>query len=105
MRTTRKIYYPRRGKMARREVIEIQCDRCGRTETQEKSQAEKASVVELVIEFQTERHEYADLCMRCRKACEGYFKSLTKQTEKDAQESPAPVAEKKSGMFGLGGQK
>jgi len=89
--------------MARREVVEIICDRCGRTETQEPSQAGKAAKVELVIEFQTERHEYEDLCMRCRKACEGYFKSMTKQTEKEEAE-PEPGQERR-GLLGLGGKK
>ena len=90
--------------MARREVIEVTCDRCGRTETQGKSEEPKASESELTIEFQGERHKYADLCMRCRRACEGYFKSLTKQVDQK-EESEAPPIQEKRGLLGLGGKK
>jgi hypothetical protein len=87
--------------MARRKVVEIICDRCGKTETQEPSQESKAEGAELVVEFQGRRNEYADLCLRCRKACDGYFKSLTKQLEKEESSSPA---EEKKRIFGLGGK-
>ena len=85
--------------MARREVIEVICDRCGRTETQGKSEETKAESYELLIEFQGEKHKYGDLCMRCRGACEGYFKSMTKQVEKKDEAPPAP---KKPGILSLG---
>ena len=88
--------------MARREVIEITCDRCGRTETQEPTQAGKDFKVELTIEFHAEKHQYDDLCMRCRKACENYFKSITKQVENESGENPAGTPIEKKGMFGLG---
>jgi len=90
--------------MARREVIEVICDRCSRTETQEPSEAGKAYETELTVTFEGETVEYKDLCMRCRKACDGYFKSLTKQSDKDEPDT-APVPESKPGMFGLGGKK
>lgn len=86
--------------MARRKVVEVICDRCGKTETQEPSQETKAEGPELIIGFQGERREYVDLCMRCRNACEGYFKSLTKQTE---TQEPKPKEEaKKPGVLSLG---
>jgi len=89
--------------MARRQVVEVICDRCGKTETQEPSQEAKSGdgVPELVVQFQAERHEYTDLCVRCRDACENYFKSITKQTEKEKEAPPA----KKTGLLGLGGRK
>lgn len=87
--------------MARREVIEVTCDRCSKTETQEPSEAGKAYETELTVTFEGETAEYKDLCMRCRKACDGYFKSLTKQHDGKDE----PEQDKKTGMFGLGGQK
>lgn len=88
--------------MARRQVVEVICDRCGRTETQEPIQEAKAGP-ELTVKFQGETKEYIDLCIRCRKACGGYFKSLTKKIEKEPEQKPAP-APKKTGLLGLGGK-
>lgn len=87
--------------MARRQVIEVKCDRCGKTETQENRNHSGASVpTEMTVSFQGKTVSYEDLCTRCRGACEGYFKSITKQTEKIKEEAP-----KKSGLLGLGGRK
>jgi hypothetical protein len=90
--------------MARRKVIEVICDRCGKTETQEPSQEAKAEGPELIVEFQGERKEYSDLCIRCRSACEGYFRGLTKQVEKVGKEEKAKEAPKgKPGLLsGIG---
>jgi hypothetical protein len=91
--------------MARREVIEVQCDRCGRTETQEWSNKAKEQNhdPEVEVTFHAQTVVYEDLCERCRGACEGYFKSLTKQAERPEQEAPKPLP--KPGLLGLGGKK
>jgi hypothetical protein len=95
--------------MARRPVLEIQCDRCSKIETQEMhpSAGETKHVEELVVSFQGEEVHYSDLCTRCMGACKNYFLSMTKQNdEKDsAAATPAPEDEKGSGFLGLGGKK
>ena len=93
--------------MARRQVVELICDRCGKTETQEPSQVASAQpgVPELVVGFLGDKHEYMDLCLRCRKACEGYFKSMTKQTEQAEQPEGTTAEPERKGLLGLGGRK
>jgi hypothetical protein len=78
--------------MARRQVLEIQCDRCGKTETQEipKGDGDKAHEVELFVRFRGQEVKYSDLCLRCRGACEGYFQSITKTREKTTEEEKEP---------------
>lgn len=92
--------------MARREVIEIICDRCSRTETQEPltEAAITKAEFELKVTFHDQSVQYQDLCKRCRKACEGYFKSMTKQVEQEEKLVEDGTPERK-GMFGLGGKK
>jgi len=86
--------------MARREVIEVTCDRCARTETQPKSN-EPMHTPELRVTFHGVTTEYGDLCVRCRSAVENYFKSMTKRNdeeEKAPDKSEEPPA--KTGLFG-----
>jgi len=93
--------------MARRQVLEVTCDRCSKTETQDvESVPEKGDELEVTFHGQTVK--YADLCKRCRGACENYFKSLTKQP--DADEEPEKKEEatppgKPQGFLGMGGKK
>ena len=86
--------------MARRQVLEVQCDRCGKVETQEtpKSTGTTIPEQELQVSFRGQSMEYGDLCVRCRSACENYFKSMTKQLDPDQPEEP-----KKKSLLGLGG--
>lgn len=95
--------------MARRQVVEIKCDRCQRVENQEVVQASPVAE-ELVVTFQGQTVKYGDLCKRCREACANYFKSMTKQLEeeKKSKEVPEPkkeIPEPKGGFLGLGGKK
>jgi hypothetical protein len=88
--------------MARREVIEINCDRCKRTETQPISAQPASNSPELEITFQGQKIVYSDLCKRCRDAVTGYFKQMTMQmSPKEEPANPAaPVAEQpKKGLF------
>ncbi len=69
--------------MARRRVLEVTCDRCDRTETQELTEeGQDPNLVELQVTFHGESVQYGDLCNRCRSAIEGYFAQMTKQVAK-----------------------
>jgi len=90
--------------MARRQVLELVCDRCGKTETQElSSQPKSEGSKELEIKFHGETMSFEDLCHRCRRACVNYIKQLKMETEEKKTESvdssPPPVEEKRS-LFG-----
>lgn len=80
--------------MARREVLEVTCDRCDRTETQPKVDRPQLGP-ELKISFLGEEVVYEDLCTRCRGAVSNYFDSLTK-----SKDPPSKEPEAKTGLFG-----
>jgi hypothetical protein len=92
--------------MARREVIEINCDRCGGKDLQDKAVLQ--DVAELEVTFHGKKTIYKDLCIRCRCAVEGYFLRMTKQEPEAKKEdgtnpppnAPAAEGEKKKGLFG-----
>lgn len=101
--------------MARRDVIEVTCDRCGRTETQSSTEAPKREgqekpAPEIEASFHGEKLAFNDLCKRCREAVKGYFTRISKKTEDASAPSampgdPAPTAEvkeepKKRGFLG-----
>lgn len=76
--------------MARREVLEVTCDRCERVETQTKSEAKKPEGVtlELKVNFRGEAAEYEDLCRRCRDAVGSYYAKIVKKVvDKDPEKS------------------
>ena len=107
MRHLRLMTYLRSGKMARREVLEVKCDRCGRSDLQEKNLL--IDEPELIATFRKQKFEYKDLCTRCREAVGGYFKRMTKQEEatdpkvtQPPAPAPEPIAEepKKRGFLG-----
>jgi hypothetical protein len=75
--------------MARRDVIEITCDRCGRTETQGSAEAPKTQGPEIDATFHGEKISFSDLCKRCREAVNGYFSRIAKKA--DDQEKPSNV--------------
>lgn len=80
--------------MARREVIEVTCDRCGKVETQTTSELRQDVSSELAVTFHEETVSFGDLCRRCRVAVDGYFKKLVKKAEEE--KSPESQPEKKS---------
>jgi hypothetical protein len=111
MRRLATVTFFRSGKVARREVVEITCDRCGRTETQNSEELPKLDGPELDASFHGEHITFQDLCKRCRDAVDGYFNRLAKKPlevlekvvdlEQPAEDKPAPEAKKKS-FLGLG---
>jgi hypothetical protein len=84
--------------MARREVIEITCDRCGRTETQNKSEVIAEGSTELSVSFRSVEVSFQDLCRRCRGTVENLVSRL--RMEKEEEDEPVngkrPVGSKKS---------
>jgi len=94
--------------MARRDVIEITCDRCGRTETQSSTETPKSTGPEIEATFHGEKLSFGDLCKRCREAVKGYFGRIAKKEEEkpanvtaiDPNQPPKPVEEKKRSFLG-----
>lgn len=72
--------------MARREVLEVTCDRCGKTETQGKDDVTEA--LELEATFRGKKVSYEDLCARCRSAVDRYFGRIVKKEVTDVSKSP-----------------
>lgn len=91
--------------MARRQVVEITCDRCGKVETQATQQVTEE--LELMVEFRGQKIKYEDLCGRCRGAVENYFKSMTKQLDEEdkSEGTTGPESQQKKGFLGMGGKK
>lgn len=88
--------------MARRQVLEIQCDRCNRVETKPVAANSGDAACVLTVTFKGKTISYEDLCTKCEKAVEGYFKNMTMQKdEKGLVVASAPEAqpEKKKGFF------
>ena len=96
--------------MARRPVVEVTCDRCGRVETQEAGASPKKDGVtsEASVTFHGETVTFEDLCKRCRDAVKGYYTRLAKIAEDQVPPPPPkeePVVEKKKGFLGgVGGK-
>lgn len=72
----RLVPFLRRGKMARRKVVEIRCDRCDRVEHQQESEISSDEVPELELSVRGEKVTYQDLCRRCRSSVENYVNRL-----------------------------
>lgn len=67
--------------MARREVIEISCDRCKRLETQAKGDRSKLTEGdshEFKISLHGKETSYEDLCKSCRKTLSNYYDKIIK---------------------------
>lgn len=82
--------------MARREVVEVNCDRCGRTETQTSTEIPKSTGPEVEVIFHGEKTVFGDLCKRCRDAVRGYTSRLAKKVDDstkidDPVDSPTPA--------------
>lgn len=87
--------------MARRDVVEVTCDRCGRVETQTSTETTKPDKYEVSVTFHGETVSFEDLCKRCRDAVKGYFTRLAKKPDEakpkkdnvtsiDPSENPSP---------------
>ncbi len=87
--------------MARREVIEISCDRCKRIETQGKTK-EDIPRPEFTITLRGKTTSYEDLCKRCRDTLANCYSSATKAKEEGAKPplKVAPEPPKRNRLLG-----
>lgn len=81
--------------MARRDVVEITCDRCGRTETQTTTEMPKTTGAELEATFHGEKVCFNDLCKRCREAVSGYYTRMVKKADDQIPPAPKPTEPEK----------
>lgn len=91
--------------MARRQVVEIICDRCKRTETQEDKPRPQGDVPELVVIYKGVKVQFDDFCRRCAGTVENYMSKLLKKPEDDDAAEPPAVPAKKPGLLGGLGRK
>jgi len=94
MRRTVLAAYLSGGKMARREVVEIICGRCGKVETQtadELPEKEGGNKFEFQLRFQGKKLAYDDLCRRCRRTLENYVEKIVMPPAKDKEEVKNPA--------------
>ena len=92
--------------MARRQVIEVVCDRSKRKDLQEKEELTDEAEIELHIRGKVT--SFKDLCGRCREACTSYANRILKVDDKAEDKKPiAPAVQlttapdtKKKGIFG-----
>jgi hypothetical protein len=85
--------------MARREVVEVLCDRCKRVEMVPKDKAPPAGgepVFSITLSGQSV--SFTDLCTNCQKALAGYFKHCT-LVKKDEAEQTKPEVVAKGGIL------
>lgn len=75
--------------MARREVMEVVCDRCGRKETQDRDQV--SDELEAEFTFHGETVKFEDLCHSCRGAVENYFNKLARKKEDKPGAKVTPI--------------
>lgn len=91
--------------MARRQVVEVVCDRCSKVETQgidEDPNRRSKNGKEFELTFHSRTIEYEDLCIRCRKAIDGYVKQISKEVEPKAKKDEPvhePKQETKKGLL------
>jgi len=90
--------------MARREVLEITCDRCKHNDLQEKSQLSETD--ELVITLRGQTVKYHDLCVSCRQAITGYFNRIIQVKRDKPSDKPVekPAEPSKGKLSFLGGK-
>ena len=98
--------------MAKRDVLEVTCDRCGRVEVQASTDAPKTKdgEPEFTGSLHGDSRVFQDMCRRCRLGVTGYFyRILNKEPERavdltpmeDLTNGPVPSeAPKKKGLFG-----
>lgn len=80
------------GKMARREVVEVLCDRCKRVDLVPKNEAPPEGAEPFFkIQLGDQSVAYVDLCRKCREALTGYFKHCTLVKKDDAEQPAKPV--------------
>jgi hypothetical protein len=76
----------RRIPVAKKQVVELICDRCGRTEYTEPVIPADPPDYALVLTFKERTIQWEDLCSSCDKAVTNYVKQLMRE----AKEEPEP---------------
>jgi hypothetical protein len=111
MRRQVRLTFAAGGIMARREVVEVTCDRCKRTETQKPGliAARDKMTHEFTLNLHGEQVQYEDLCKSCRKTLKNYADKIMKvpvekkEEEAEAKVVPVPAPDKeepkKGGLF------
>lgn len=84
--------------MARREVTEIVCDRCGRTEAQARDEVSSPDEPEFEGKMGKDIVKYDDLCKRCRSAVANYFDKVRK-VEEPKESKAAEASQPKTGIL------
>jgi len=84
--------------MARRQVVEIVCDRCGKLENQIPEGSAPAAP-ELDLVFRGGKLTYQDLCQNCRKAVANYIQKISKEGEARPPAEKAPEQPAKKGLL------
>jgi len=76
--------------MARREVVEVICDRCTRTDYQAPGDqpAKGESSHEFKVVLHGKKTSYADLCKSCRKTLSNYYDKIIKAPKLDDEKEP-----------------
>lgn len=85
--------------MARREVVEVTCDRCGKTEIQTSSQLWKGEGQIFHAKFEDKPVVFEDLCTRCRRAMANIWSRILRVSddEEDAKnETPGVPTDRAS---------
>lgn len=77
--------------MSRRDVIEVKCDRCERTEVQTSQEMPKGPGPEFEGIFQGKKVKFSDLCRVCRKAVAGYYTRIAKEGDDQVKPEPIPL--------------
>ena len=88
------------GKMSRREVVEIVCDRCKRTDIRPPEEVQEDPV--LSVTFKGETVTYDDLCRRCDDTLGNMFKRMVKQGPDEINDEGNGESPKKGGIFNRG---
>ena len=67
--------------MARRKVLEVECDRCGRTETQAENPDRPHP--EFSANLHGDEVSFEDLCAKCRDAIRNYYKRIARKDKNE----------------------
>ena len=79
--------------MARREVVEVVCDRCSRTETQAPDSGPKTEGPEAKFMLHDAEVVYQDLCRRCRDTLGNYYSKIIKAKEEEEKKPPVKAVD------------
>lgn len=75
-----------REPMAKKNVIEVTCDRCARVEYIDPETTKLAGGLDLT--FAGEKIAFPELCSRCGKAIANYIKQIKRAGKEEIEESP-----------------